>query len=37
MFMLCELMFTAREHVFMNRELMFIVREHNFPRYKNTS
>lgn len=35
--MICELMFTAREHVFMHLELMFIVREHNFPRYKNTS
>ena len=35
--MICELMFTAREHVFMHCELMFIVREHNFPRYKNTS
>jgi len=37
MFMLCELMFAAREYVFMHLELMFIVLEHNFPRYKNTS
>jgi hypothetical protein len=35
--MICELMFTAHEHMFMRLELMFIVREHNFPRYKNTS
>jgi len=35
--MICELMFTAHEYMFMRLELMFIVREHNFPRYKNTS